>query len=143
MLRLAAALIAGPAGLAYAAPTDGPTLTVVAGLQPGLWSLHSRDPDGPATRTLCLQDLRVLLQIRHEGQSCSRFIVTNSPAQAVVTYSCPGHGNGRTTLRSETPRLAQIESQGIVDNAPFYWSLEARRVGECPANQKPVPLSFR
>jgi len=136
------------AGLAMAAPAEAPGVTALSSLQPGLWSIRSRDPDGPALRQLCLGDPRILLQLRHEGQSCSRFVVTNDAQTAVVTYTCPGRGNGRTTVRVETPRVAQIDSQGIADNSPFDWALEARRVGDCPASararsKQTEPLTFR
>ena len=36
-----------------------------------------------------------------------------------VNYSCPGAGRGRTTIRFETPRLVQIDSQGLDHGAPF------------------------
>jgi hypothetical protein len=148
LLRAILVLVGLPAGLAGAAPTEAPGVVALSSLQPGLWTIRSRDPDGPPPRQLCMTDPRILLQLRHEGQACSRFVVTNDAQSAVVTYSCPGRGNGRTTVRVETPRVAQIDSQGIADNSPFDWALEARRVGDCPASartrtKRTEPLSFR
>jgi hypothetical protein len=48
-----------------------------------------------------------------------------------VHYTCPGAGHGRTTVRVETPRLVQIESQGMARNEPFAIRLEGRRTGNC------------
>jgi hypothetical protein len=50
-----------------------------------------------------------------------------------VQYSCANAGNGRTTVRVETPRLVQIESQGTVNREPFSIQLEGRRTGGCGA----------
>ncbi|MFM9976871.1 MAG: DUF3617 domain-containing protein [Sphingomonadaceae bacterium] len=149
-------LLAGglAASMAIAAPHviansgEAPFVPALSALQPGLWAVRSRDPDGPPPRQFCLGDPRVLLQLRHHGQSCRNFVVSNEPTMAVVTYSCPGRGNGRTTIRVETPRLAQIESSGIADQSPFDLALEARRIGECPVSartpKEPVtPLTLR
>ena len=105
--------------------------SALASLQPGQWQLRSLD-GGTPTKTLCLGDPRVLLQLRHAAASCNKFIITNSATEAVVHYSCAGMGNGRTSIRVETPRVIQIESQGIADKAPFDVAYEGRRVGECP-----------
>ena len=48
-----------------------------------------------------------------------------------VNYSCPGVGRGRTEIRFETPRLIQIDSQGLDRGAPFALRAEAR-VGPVP-----------
>ena len=113
------------------APVDaGPPLAVLAALQPGQWALKARDGSG-AVKTLCLGDPRVLLQIRHTGAACSRFVINNDPHQAIVHYACAGAGHGRTTLRMETSRLIQIDSQGIANREPFDLAYEGRRVGEC------------
>jgi hypothetical protein len=116
----------------FATAADAPPLAALAQLQPGKWTLTSHDT-AFATRSLCIGDPKVLLQIRHPVASCNRFVVANDPRRAVVSYSCPGSGNGLTTVRIETPRLAQIETQGVVSGAPFDLAIEARRTGDCPA----------
>ena len=60
-------------------------------------------------------------------------MVEDRPGVATVSYSCPGAGSGRTTIRVETTRLLDIQSQGIVNNAPFEVRYEARRTGPCAA----------
>lgn len=131
-----ACLAAAFVGLSAAAPAPNDpaaSLAALNAIQPGQWALRARSGTGPI-KTLCLGDVRQLLQIRHSGAACTRFVIGNDPSQAVVTYSCPGMGNGRTSVRVETPRLIQIDSQGIAANEPFELALEGRRVGECPAS---------
>jgi hypothetical protein len=135
LLKIAGLTVAF-AGLSGTAPAPGDpaaSLSALNAIQPGQWALRARNGTG-TVRTLCLGDTRQLLQIRHSGAACTRFIIGNDASQAVVAYSCPGMGNGRTTVRVETPRLIQIDSQGIANNEPFDLTLEGRRVGECPAN---------
>ena len=111
---------------------DAPPLNALNLLQPGKWTLTSHDAEF-AARSVCIGDPKVLLQIRQPLLTCTRFVVTNDPRRAVVSYSCQGSGNGLTTVRVETPRLAQIETQGIVRGTPFDLAIEARRTGDCPA----------
>lgn len=123
--------IAAATGGASAAAGDPPVPTALATLQHGQWALRSRDGSAPP-KTLCLGDPRILLQIRHSGAACNKYVITNDPAQAVVHYSCAGVGNGRTSIRVETPRVVQIESQGVEGKQPFDITYEGRRIGECP-----------
>ena len=58
---------------------------------------------------------------------------SDGPISTVIQYSCPGGGFGRSTLTMITPRSLRIETQGISDNLPFNYVLQARRVGDCPA----------
>lgn len=110
----------------------------LASLQPGQWQLRSTTAGTPP-KTLCLGDPRMLLQLRHSALSCNRFIITNEASYAVVNYSCAGSGSGRTSVRVETPRVIQIESQGIADKSPFEISYEGRRIGGCPLTKQAVP----
>lgn len=115
-----------------ATAAEAPPITALSQLQPGKWSLTSRDP-AFAPRAICIGDARVLIQIRHPNPGCTKFVVTNEPTRAVVSYKCPGGGSGMTTVRVETPRLAQIETQGLAGGAPFDFAIEARRIGGCPS----------
>lgn len=133
-LRAACVLLAS-AIAASAAPAEAPTLTALSQIQSGEWTLSSRDRSVPARR-LCLGDPRALLQIRHGGAGCGRFVIANDPRQLVVHYTCPGAGHGRTTVRVESERLIHIDSQGIAENMPFDWSFEGRRTGECSASDR-------
>lgn len=124
------AIMAG--GFALIGATDAPQLTALTAIESGQWVFRSATP-GVAPKTFCLGDARLLLQIQHPAAACSRFVIANDPRAATVHYTCPGAGHGRTTVSVETPRLIQVDSQGIANNAPFDWSLTGRRTGPCPA----------
>jgi hypothetical protein len=133
MIATAAAFAAAMAAShALASGSDQPV--ALAGLEPGQWDLRSHDPSDPSLR-LCVKDMRDLLQVKHIGQSCSRYVVADGPDKTSVTYDCPRTGHGRTDLRVETSRLVQISSQGVADGFPFALSLEGRRTGECRSLQ--------
>ncbi len=121
---------AGTAGIAVAQGDDMPLLE---SLDRGLWQLHAvgGGPSSVAASQLCLGDPTRLTQVQHGNLSCTRFVVRSSPTSLTVSYSCPGQGQGLTTIRKETPRLIQIQSQGIKNNAPFSFSVEGRRLGGC------------
>lgn len=121
---------AGRANTPPAPPSPGLVPAALAGLEPGLWDLRSLDPGEPSLR-VCVRDPQSLLQLRHPGQACRRFVVDDSPDRTSVSYSCPGTGHGLTVVRVETPRLVQIDSQGVADGAPFALDLEGRRTGAC------------
>ena len=118
------------AAFALTGAADAPQLVALSHLEPGQWTLRALD-GRMSPRSICLGDVRVLLQLQHPGASCSRFIIANDPSMTIVHYTCPGAGHGRTEVRVETPRLMQIESQGIAANTPFDWTLEARHTGPC------------
>ena len=128
-IRTAAALIAiAAAGTPGVAQTPG--LAMLNQLEQGQWQVRDRDAPG-TPRALCLGDPRVLLQLRHPQAGCSRFVVDDGADVVTVQYSCPGNGGGRTSIRRETNRLVQIDTQGIANGAPFSATYEARRVGTC------------
>ena len=103
-------------------------LAALAQIEPGQWSLVAT---GTRPRSICLSDPRVLLQLQHAGIACSRYVIANDKDSTVVHYTCPGAGHGRTEVKVETSGLIQVMSQGIWNNAPFDWALEARRTGDC------------
>lgn len=126
----------GVALLSSPASAEAPRMSFAA-LQPlesGLWQLDS--PGRPA-QLLCVTDPSVLFQIVHAGPACSRFVIANEADRVTVHYSCNAAGWGRTTIRVETPSLAQIQTQGIKQNRPFDFKLEARHVGSCPPAASP------
>jgi hypothetical protein len=111
----------------YAAAQGG-GLAALGRIERGEWQL--RAPDG-ATRSICVTDPQALLQLRHPGTSCSRFVVENGANGGRITYSCPGVGNGDTRITVETPRLIRLETQGISRGLPFTEEYEGRRTGAC------------
>ena len=110
------------------------SLAALGKLQAGMWQLRDLDRGGAELPPVCLGDPAVLVQLRHRGASCSRRVVAQGPATATVHYTCPVGGFGQTLIRVETPRLVQIETQGITGTIPFASRVEARRVGSCGAN---------
>jgi len=111
--------------------------TALGLLERGEWALAEHGHAGKARR-LCLGDPAQLLQPRHPGRQCKRFLVENSARRVAITYDCGQAGQGRTTLRVETGRLVQIDSQGVAAGAPFALTLEGRRVGICSAAARPA-----
>ena len=99
-------------------------------LEKGSWQLKERGGD-QVVQTMCLGDPRRLIQVYHARTGCSRYVIEDTPNSVTVHYTCPGAGHGRTTIRSETNRLVQIDTQGIADGRPFSQAIEARRVAGC------------
>jgi hypothetical protein len=132
-----ALLMAGAAaGQAPTTPAE-PMPAVLASLQPGLWHVRMLEGSADPGRDICVGDARLLVQLRHGPATCSRFVAADEPKVATVTYTCPGTGSGRTSLRLSESGLLRIDSQGIADKAPFAFVAEARRTGECPAGHMP------
>lgn len=133
-LGLGMAVIAGLGAIvsapdhAHAAEKGDPA--ALAGIQRGMWELRERGSSAQP-RQICLSDPKTLVQIRHPGQACTRYILDNKADRATFHYSCAAAGNGRTTIRVETPRLVQIETQGILNGSPFDSRFEGRFTGPC------------
>jgi len=100
----------------------------------GLWEL-SGAPGAKVAPRLCVADTAVLAQYEHRGKACTRLVISDMPTVTVIHYTCPGGGFGRSKLTLVTPRSLRIETQGISDNLPFNYVLQARRVGECGPRQ--------
>ena len=111
------------------AAAQGPT--VLAQASGGLWELSGGS--GPVRR-LCLADPSRLAQIEHRAANCTRSVVRDRSVSAEIHYTCPDGGFGHSTITQLTPRSLRIETQGISGNAPFYYVVQARRVGNCPAH---------
>ena len=126
-IKAAFVLLALGAGSALAA--QGDALAMLSKLPRGQWVVSSRD--GGPSRTICLGDPVQLVQLRHAGSACSRFVVEDAADKVTVQYTCKGNGYGRTSIRRETSTLVQIESQGIEGGLPFQFKAEARRTGAC------------
>jgi hypothetical protein len=98
-------------------------------LESGQWEL--RGAGNGRISSLCLGNPILLSRPRHGAAACTHDVVAADETSMTVNYSCPGAGRGRTTLRFETPRLVQVDSQGLDRGAPFALRAEARRVGPC------------
>ena len=117
------------AGPGHTQPANGahPMLTR---LEAGQWELRGSSGNGRIA-AICLGNPILLTQPRHGGAPCTRDVVAADSDSMTVNYSCPGLGRGRTTIRFETPRLVQIDSQGLDHGMPFALRAEARRIGPC------------
>ncbi|BBB12021.1 hypothetical protein [Sphingopyxis sp. FD7] len=115
---------------AGAVPAQAPSLAMLDRLEKGSWQLRERGSNG-VVQTMCLGDARRMIQIYHPRGTCSRYVIEDTPDAVTVHYTCPGAGHGRTTIRSETNRLVQIDTQGIAEGKPFSQAIEARRTGGC------------
>jgi len=119
-------------GAGVGAPAQAPAPAALAPLETGLWEFRDVERSGPPTR-ICVTDLRQLFQPQQPEPLCKHFLVENGRDQAAVAYDCAAGGQGRTSLRVETARLVQIQSQGIIGGRPFDVHYEARRIGACVA----------
>jgi hypothetical protein len=102
---------------------------MLARLESGQWEL--REAGNGRIASICLGNPILLTQPRHGATNCARDVVAADADSMTVSYSCPGVGRGRTTIRFETPRLVQIDSQGLDRGAPFALRVQARRIGAC------------
>ena len=102
----------------------------LARVEGGLWEI---DRLGPGERPrICVADPMTLASYEHRGRTCTRVVISERPEGALVHYTCAGGGFGRSKIDVLTPRSIRIETQGISDDLPFNYVIQARRVGECP-----------
>ncbi len=99
--------------------------------EPGLWEISKT---GTQPVKLCVANTAMLAQFEHRNSRCSRTVIRDSGSAATVHYSCPGGDFGQSDLRLVTPRSLSIETQGISQNAPFKYTIQARRLGNCPSH---------
>lgn len=88
----------------------------------------------PGTQTpvrQCVADILALAQFEHRGRNCTRNILSDSARSTLINYSCGPAGFGQTQIDVITPRSLRISTQGISDQLPFNYVLQARRVGDC------------
>lgn len=101
---------------------------VLGQIERGQWLLKEQRGD---ERRICFTAPVNFIQIGHGNAPCEQFVIAQDQRSATVSYMCTGHGKGRTTVTVETPRLVKIETQGVLDGAPFELEYEARKVGAC------------
>ncbi|WOE75782.1 hypothetical protein [Alterisphingorhabdus coralli] len=103
----------------------------LSALKLGMWEIRDRSNGGSVDR-VCVRDRKQLLQLRHRGPLCQREVLREKGDEGYVYYQCGGtKGHGYTSLKMENAGLAQISSQGLFNNAPFQFNVEARHVGSC------------
>lgn len=128
MILTAAAL---PAAALSAAPPSA--LARVAG---GVWEV-SGAPGSQEPVRQCFADVLTLAQFEHRSRTCSRTILSDSGASAVVNYRCGPADFGRSEIDVITPRSLRIATQGISDQLPFNYVIQARRIGDCEKSPSP------
>ena len=128
---LAFATVAALGGLALSAAQQP---SVLAKASPGDWEL-SGVPGAKAVLRECVANLQTLAQFEHRGRNCTTQVISDKGTSTVIQYSCGGAGFGRTQIDVLTPRSLRISTQGISDNLPFNYVLQARRMGDCPKSE--------
>jgi hypothetical protein len=122
----------GTAALAALALTAAQQPSALDGVQGGLWEI-SGAPGAKAPVKQCVAKVAALAEFEHRGKACTMKVVRDQGSSAVIEYSCGKAGFGRAQINVLTPRSLRIDTQGISDQLPFGYVLQARRVGECPA----------
>ena len=109
--------------LAGAAPPSG-----LSQAEPGLWEITR---SGAAPVRLCIATPAVLAQFEHRSGKCTRDLIRDNSLAATIHYSCSGGDFGQSDVTVLTPRSLRIRTQGISGGAPFDYTFQARRVGDC------------
>ncbi len=128
---LAGLLVCGGA----AAAAEMATLVAVSAIEPGQWQLREVGTSA-APRSMCVTDPATLLQIEHGQAHCTYLVLSDQARTGTISYSCPGAGNGRTTLKLESASDFRLETQGINGGAPFDKAYQAHRMGACAATAR-------
>lgn len=123
---IAAAMLFSP----LAAPLMAQGMPWLDSLRLGLWEIRDRS-SGDSVDRICVRDRKQLLQLRHPGPLCQPKLLREQGDEGYVYYECGRKGHGYTSLKIENSGLAQISSQGLFNNAPFQFNVEARYVGSC------------
>ena len=105
----------------------------LASTPPGVWEI-SGIPGARAPVRRCVPRTAALAAVEHRGQNCTSTLVAEQGASALIHYNCGGGGFGQSKLTVITPRSLRIETQGISRGAPFNYTVQARRAGNCPAH---------
>lgn len=121
-------LLAGCCGLLLAAAA-GPSIFSKA--HGGLWEI-SREGRPPVR--LCIADPAILAEYENRAGRCIRTVIRDDGSSATIHYSCAGGSFGQSEVTVLTPRSLRVRTQGISGNAPFKYSFDARRMGNCPGH---------
>ena len=128
-IRPLAIAVAGIAGALALGAAQQPI--ALAKTSPGVWEITGV-PGTKAPVRECFADLGTLAQFEHRKASCNRRVLSNNETSTIIEYTCAGGGFGHSEISLITPRNLRISTQGISDNLPFNYVLQARRVGDCP-----------
>jgi hypothetical protein len=128
-------LAAPAAALALAAASRPAALAQVSG---GIWEV-SGIPGSKEPLKACFADSMLLAEVEHRGQKCAPTVIQDDESTAVIEYKCSAGGFGRSKVTMITPRSLTIETQGISDNFPFGYTIQAHRLGDCASGQASNP----
>ncbi len=104
--------------------------SALASVAGGLWEISGAPgTHGPVRQ--CVGNVLALAQYEHRGRNCSRSVISDNESATKINYKCGAAGFGETEIEVITPRSLQISTQGISDQLPFNYVLQARRIGEC------------
>jgi hypothetical protein len=106
--------------------------SALAQSSPGLWEMTG-SPDTNVPIRQCVGDLTALAQFEHRRKICKRSVISDNGSATVISYSCGNGEFGQSKLTVVTPRSMRIETQGISDQLPFNYTIQARRIGDCGA----------
>lgn len=135
MARFTCFLVGGAAIAAAFAVTAAQQPSALAGVQPGLWEISGAVGSKPIRQ--CVTELVALAEFEHRGRACKPKIISDRGQSMIVEYSCGPAGFGRSRLDVITPRSLRIDTQGISEQQPFSYVLQARRVGDCASATTP------
>ncbi|MET3825629.1 MULTISPECIES: DUF3617 domain-containing protein [Sphingomonas] len=121
-------------GSGLVAAVSAPSLTALARVERGEWQLKQVGTN-PDTRTLCIRDPRVLIHYAHEVEQCHHTVVANDINTTAMHFTCRG-SHGQTIVKVATPRSFNLDTQGVINGAPFEDSFDARYLGPCSDKAK-------
>jgi hypothetical protein len=130
-MRRGPILIATIAGALALTAADRPA--ALTQTSPGLWEIEGV-PGASAPVRRCIADVAALARFEHRGRTCSQSVISDRPASVLIEYKCGAAGFGRSQIDVVTPRSLRIDTQGISNDLPFNYVLQARRIGDCPKN---------
>ncbi len=116
------------ASLGASVALAGATASVFTNAEPGLWEI-TRGGSEPVK--LCVASLATLAQFEHRNARCTRSVIRDNGSLATIHYTCPSGDFGQSDVRLVTPRALSIQTQGISAGAPFKYTIQARRIGNC------------
>jgi hypothetical protein len=106
--------------------------TALSQAQAGLWEIIGA-PGAKAPLRQCVANVPALAQFEHRGKSCTAKVLKDDASSTLIEYRCGAAGFGRSEVEVITPRSLRIDTQGISNQLPFGYVLQARRIGDCPA----------
>ena len=123
-------------GVSIAAPAAALATqpSALAKVASGLWEITV--PGAPAPIRQCVADVLSLAQFEHRSRNCTHSVLSDKGDTVTVSYKCGGAGFGQSEMSVVTPRSLRISTQGISDQLPFNYVLQARRVGDCEKAQR-------